>query len=82
VIVAAVAEPVAQLRAACGIDLMPSSTVAPIKDNQARVYRQLVRNVFEVDPDRTAVLSEAVSSHPKCPGALREALGRVTMPAA
>lgn len=82
VIAAAVAEPVAQLRAACGIDLMPSSTVAPIKDNQTRVYRQLVRNVFEVDPDRTAVLSDVVSSHPKCPGALREALLRVTMPAA
>lgn len=77
VILAAVADDLAQLVEIFGADLIRrASTVSKRTDSGFR----LVRSFFQVDIERTVRLAELVRSHPRCSKALADLLGRVQMP--
>lgn len=83
-IMADAAEGLAKLRDLFGVELpqnsaykLDSAAALPDKPNAGLM---LVRDVFEVDPDRTALLADKIQNHPRCPEGLADLLQRILMP--
>ena len=80
-IAANAADELSMLREKLDIDLGPKVKAAKLKDGNPQMYLQFVRNVFVVDPQRTASLAHQLCEHPRCPEELKFLLNRIQMPA-